>query len=193
MAQRGKSRKTVAKIKAAVKKSVKAAPARKAAKVSARPAAKAAARAKPKMAAKPQATAANLRPWMEDHLRRYLATNGADGHLWMGVPTLLLTTTGRSSGENRMLPLIYGRDGDRYLVVGSRGGAPDHPAWYQNLVANPEVQVQVRGDRFRARARTANPDERPRLWRTMTKIFPAYDQYQSRTSREIPVIILQRH
>jgi deazaflavin-dependent oxidoreductase (nitroreductase family) len=130
---------------------------------------------------------------MQDHLDRYLATNGADGHFWRGVPTLLLTTTGRKSGEERLLPLIYGRDGDRYVVVASRGGAPDHPAWYKNLVDNPEVRVQVGGDRFRARARTANRDERPRLWRAMTRIWPAYDQYQSRTGREIPVVLIQRH
>jgi deazaflavin-dependent oxidoreductase (nitroreductase family) len=131
--------------------------------------------------------------WIQDHLDRYLATNGADGHVWRGMPTLLLTTIGRKSGEERMLPLIYGRDGDRYVVVASKGGAPEHPAWYQNLIENPEVRVQVGSHRFRARARTANRDERPRLWRAMTKLFPAYDQYQSRTGREIPVVLIQRH
>jgi deazaflavin-dependent oxidoreductase (nitroreductase family) len=130
---------------------------------------------------------------LQDHIDRYLATNGADGHIWRGMPTLLLTTIGRTSGEERLLPLLYGRDGDRFLVVASRGGSADHPAWYKNLVANPEVRVQVGGDRFRARARTANRDERPRLWRVMTKLFPAYDQYQSRTRREIPVILIERH
>ena len=130
---------------------------------------------------------------MAEHLDSYLATNGAVGHIWRGLPTLLLTTTGRRSGEERLLPLIYGRDGDRYVVVASRGGAPDHPGWYKNLVDDPEVQVQVGSDRFRARARTANRDERPRLWRLMTKIFPAYDQYQAITRREIPVILIERH
>ena len=113
--------------------------------------------------------------------------------MWRGYPTLLLTTIGRQTNEERMLPLIYGRDGDRYLVVASRGGAPDHPSWYKNLVDHPQVKVQVKGDRFRARARTANRDERPRLWRTMTKLFPFYDQYQSKTAREIPVILIERY
>ena len=142
--------------------------------------------------AKSKAQPARLRPWIADHLARYLATNGADGHMWRGYPTLLLTTTGRVTNEERLLPLIYGRDGDRYVVVASRGGAPDHPSWYKNLVDNPAVKVQVLGDRFHARARTANRDERPRLWRTMTRLFPFYDQYQSKTAREIPVILIER-
>jgi deazaflavin-dependent oxidoreductase (nitroreductase family) len=129
---------------------------------------------------------------MADHIERYLATNGADGHIWRGVPTLLLTTTGRRSGEPRLLPLIYGKDGDRYLVVASKGGAADHPAWYKNLVVHPQVDVQVGADKFRGRARTANRDERPRLWRTMTKIWPDYDKYQATTQREIPVVVIER-
>jgi len=130
--------------------------------------------------------------WQQAHARRYLETGGQDGHIWEGVTTLLLTTTGRRSGEPRMTPLIYGRDGDRYLVVASRGGAPTHPSWYDNLVAQPEVQVQVMADRFRARARTATPAERPTLWKTMAAIWPPYDEYQTRTTREIPVVILER-
>jgi deazaflavin-dependent oxidoreductase (nitroreductase family) len=125
-------------------------------------------------------------------MRRYLATGGRDGHLWEGVPTLLLTTTGRRSGQPRTTPLIYGRDGDRYLIVASRGGAPSHPDWYENLVAHPEVQVQVMADRFKARARTSTAAEKPALWKTMTAIWPAYDEYQSRTKREIPLVILER-
>jgi deazaflavin-dependent oxidoreductase (nitroreductase family) len=105
---------------------------------------------------------------------------------------LLLTTTGRRSGLARTTPLIYGRAGDRYLVVASRGGAPAHPSWYENLVAQPIVQVQVMADRFKARARTATPAERPTLWKTMAAIWPAYDEYQQRTAREIPVVILER-
>jgi len=136
--------------------------------------------------------APKLTDWMEDHIRRYLETNGEDGHIWRGVPTLLLTTRGRRSGEPRVLPLIYGKDGDRHLVVASKGGAPDHPAWYKNLVAHPDVEVQVGAERFRARARAANADERPGLWKTMTKIWPDYDKYQSSTEREIPVVVLER-
>jgi deazaflavin-dependent oxidoreductase (nitroreductase family) len=132
------------------------------------------------------------RPWYAEHVDRYIETDGADGHDWNGKPTLLLTTRGRRSGEQRTLPLIYGRDGDRLLVVASRGGAPKHPSWYLNLLSDPEVDVQVKGDRFRARARPAGPDEKPRLWRTMTEIFPDYDDYQRRTAREIPVVVLER-
>jgi deazaflavin-dependent oxidoreductase (nitroreductase family) len=130
--------------------------------------------------------------WIADHLKRYLATDGADGHLWNGVPTLLLTTTGRISGAKQQLPLIYGKDGDRYVIVASRGGAPDHPGWYKNLVAKPEVSLQVAAERFAARARNATGDERARLWQRMAKIWPAYDEYQAKTSRQIPVVVLER-
>ncbi|HLF78671.1 MAG TPA: nitroreductase family deazaflavin-dependent oxidoreductase [Dehalococcoidia bacterium] len=129
--------------------------------------------------------------WQQEHARRYRETNGEDGHLWNGVPTLLLTTTGKSSGEQRTTPLIYGKDGNNYLVVGSRGGAAKHPNWYVNLAANPEVGVQVMAERFKARARAANPSEKPRLWDLMAKIWPAYNDYQGRTKRDIPVVILE--
>ncbi len=132
------------------------------------------------------------RPWFADHVDRYIATDGEDGHDWNGVPTLLLTTRGRKSGEARTLPLIYGRDGDDVLVVASRGGAPNHPRWYLNLEADPNVEVQVKGDRFHAHARTATPQERPRLWDIVTKVFPDYLEYQTRTTREIPVVVLER-
>jgi deazaflavin-dependent oxidoreductase (nitroreductase family) len=130
--------------------------------------------------------------WQQAHARRYIETDGKDGHVWESVTTLLLTTTGRRSGLARTTPLIYGRAGDRYLVVASRGGAPAHPSWYENLVAQPIVQLQVMADRFKARARTATPAERPTLWKTMAAIWPAYDEYQQRTAREIPVVILER-
>jgi deazaflavin-dependent oxidoreductase (nitroreductase family) len=130
--------------------------------------------------------------WQQEHARRYVATGGQDGHIWEGVPTLLLTTTGRRSGQARTTPLIYGRDGERYLIVASRGGAPTHPAWYENLSAQPEVQVQVMADRFKARARTASAAERATLWKTMAAIWPPYDEYQARTARQIPVVVLER-
>ncbi|MEV1011268.1 nitroreductase family deazaflavin-dependent oxidoreductase [Streptomyces sp. NPDC049881] len=130
--------------------------------------------------------------WVADHIRRYVETDGRDGHDWNGVPTLLLTTKGRTSGEWRRTALIYGTDGDAYVVVGSQGGRPEHPSWYLNLAADPEVRVQVWGDRFTARARTATPEERARLWPRMAEIFPQYDEYQSKTTREIPVVILER-
>ena len=132
------------------------------------------------------------RPWYAEHVDRYIATDGADGHDWNGKPTLLLTTRGRRSGEQHTLPLIYGHDGDRLLVVASRGGAPQHPAWYLNLLSDPEVGVQVKGDRFHARAHPAEAGEKPRLWRMMTEIFPDYDDYQRKTAREIPVVVLER-
>jgi deazaflavin-dependent oxidoreductase (nitroreductase family) len=128
----------------------------------------------------------------QEHVRQYLKTDGAEGHEWQGTTVLILTTTGRSSGEQRSTPLIYQRYGDDYLVVASKGGAADDPAWYLNLRAEPEVTVQVRGDRFKAHARTASAEEKPDLWRTMVAAWPAYDDYQSNTEREIPVVVLER-
>jgi deazaflavin-dependent oxidoreductase (nitroreductase family) len=131
--------------------------------------------------------------WVARHIRRYVETGGRDGHEWRpGVNTLLLTTRGRKSGLLRRTALIYGRDGDRYLVVASQGGADRHPAWYLNLVADPDVVVQVGAETFAAGARPATAEEKPGLWRIMTSIWPDYDQYQARTSRDIPVVILER-
>lgn len=131
--------------------------------------------------------------WVAEHVRRYVDSNGRDGHEWRpGVPTLLLTTRGRKSGKLYRTALIYGRDGDRYLVVASQGGAPRHPSWYLNLVADPRVDVQVGADRFAGRAYPASPEEKARLWREMTAIWPAYDQYQGRTDRQIPVVVVER-
>jgi deazaflavin-dependent oxidoreductase (nitroreductase family) len=130
--------------------------------------------------------------WVADHIRRYVATGGEDGHLWRGVPTLLLTTTGRTTGVPRRTALIYGTDGDDLVVVASQGGAPEHPNWYRNLDADPRVEVQVRADRFDATARTASGPDRSRLWLLMTSIWPAYDDYQAKTAREIPVVVLRR-
>jgi deazaflavin-dependent oxidoreductase (nitroreductase family) len=133
-----------------------------------------------------------LPSWMADHMRRYLETKGEDGHIWNGVPTLLLTTWGRKSGRALMVPLIYGKDGDRFVVVASKGGAPQHPGWYLNICANAEIEVQVAADVFKAHARTATADERPKLWKLMTSIWPQYDEYQERTDREIPVVLIER-
>jgi deazaflavin-dependent oxidoreductase (nitroreductase family) len=138
--------------------------------------------------------------WVSEHVRRYVETDGAEGHLWYGpdgtlaegVPTLLLTTIGRRSGQPRRTALIYGQDGDDHVVVGSQGGSPEHPLWYSNLVEHPEVNVQVGADRFTATARTATPAEKARLWPVMARIWPPYDEYQTRTDRDIPVVILSR-
>ncbi|MCC6454868.1 MAG: nitroreductase family deazaflavin-dependent oxidoreductase [Caldilineaceae bacterium] len=130
--------------------------------------------------------------WVREHIRGYIATDGKEGHIWKGVTTLLLTTIGRRSGKPRRTALIYGRDGDRYIIVASKGGAEEHPNWYRNLTDHPEVEVQVLDDRFHARARTATAEERPRLWDLMAEIWPAYNDYQKKTSRTIPVVILER-
>jgi deazaflavin-dependent oxidoreductase (nitroreductase family) len=131
--------------------------------------------------------------WVAKHVRAYVESDGRVGHEWRpGVHTLLLTVRGRKSGKLHRTALIYGRDGDDYLVVASRGGSPTHPSWYLNLVDNPDVEVQVGAETFNARARTATAEEKPRLWRTMASIWPDYDNYQTRTDRDIPVIILQR-
>ncbi len=130
--------------------------------------------------------------WVARHVRRYVETDGRSGHKWNGRQTLLLTTRGRKSGKLRRTALIYGQDGDRYLLVASNGGARNHPFWYLNLTAQPEVQVQVGADKFTARARTAGAAEKPRLWRLMAAIWPDYDRYQKRTSRDIPVVIVER-
>ncbi|MFL6127961.1 MAG: nitroreductase family deazaflavin-dependent oxidoreductase [Mycobacteriales bacterium] len=131
------------------------------------------------------------RGWVNEHIQRYVRTGGADGHEWKpGVPTLLLTTRGRKSGLLRRTALIYGRDGDSYVVVASQGGLPEHPAWYLNLDADPRVHVQVGSEELDARARTATGEERARLWRDMAAVWPAYDDYQRKTDREIPVVVL---
>jgi deazaflavin-dependent oxidoreductase (nitroreductase family) len=129
--------------------------------------------------------------WVAEHIRGYVESDGEKGHHWRGVQTLLLTTRGRKSGKLRRTALIYGRDGERYVVVASKGGAKEHPEWYLNLVVNPEVEVQAGADKFRARARTATAEEKPALWRLMTSIWPDYDRYQERTEREIPVVVLE--
>ncbi|GAA4224563.1 deazaflavin-dependent oxidoreductase (nitroreductase family) [Streptosporangium album] len=128
----------------------------------------------------------------KEHVDRYRATDGAEGHEWQGTTALILTTTGRKSGEQRDTPLIYQRHGDDYLVVASKGGADAPPSWYLNLQTNPEVEVQVLGDRFRARARVATSEEKPELWPIMAAAWPAYDEYQTKTDRDIPVIVLER-
>jgi deazaflavin-dependent oxidoreductase (nitroreductase family) len=125
-----------------------------------------------------------------EHVRRYRETDGDVGYLWNGVPTLLLTTIGRRSGGARTNALIFGRDGSDYLVVASMGGAPTHPNWYWNLLAQPSAEIQVRADQIRVTARTAEDDEKPRLWKIMSDGWPNYDVYQSRTDRVIPLVVL---
>ncbi|WP_283135195.1 nitroreductase family deazaflavin-dependent oxidoreductase [Rhizohabitans arisaemae] len=130
--------------------------------------------------------------WVAEHVRKYIETDGRVGHVYQGWTSLLLTTRGRKSGQPRRTALIYAKDGDRYLIVGSNGGSPTHPAWYLNMLDYPEVDVQVAADKFRARARAATPEERPALWKIAASAFPQYDKYQAQTDREIPVVILER-
>jgi deazaflavin-dependent oxidoreductase (nitroreductase family) len=127
-----------------------------------------------------------------DHIRAYRATGGEVGYLWNGVPILLLTVTGRRTGHPRTSALIFGRDGDDYLVVASRGGAAKHPLWYVNLQALPQATVEVKAERFNVVAHTASAEQKPRLWAIMTELWPNYDVYQSRTERDIPVVVLSR-
>lgn len=133
-----------------------------------------------------------LPDFMKEHMQRYLATDGADGHIWNGAPTLLLTTKGRKSGKPRMLPLIYQPDDKgNYVIIASRGGDDVHPGWYLNLVAHPEVQVQVMDKKFTARARQSTPEERGPLWSKMCSVWPDYSKYATLTERHIPVVVLE--
>jgi deazaflavin-dependent oxidoreductase (nitroreductase family) len=129
--------------------------------------------------------------WVAKHVGRYVESDGRSGHRWHGVDTLLLITRGRTTGKLRRTALIYRKDRGRYVVVASNGGSKGHPNWYRNLEADPRVFVQVAGEHFEATASTATSRQRPRLWRLMAEVWPEYDQYQTRTSREIPVVILR--
>ena len=130
--------------------------------------------------------------WQQEHARRYVESGGKDGHIWEGVTTLLLTTPGRRSGQARTTPLIYGRDGDRYVVVASRGGDDRSPAWLLNLQDDPEVEVAFKGAaRQRMRARVATPPERARLWPLVVADHRNYAAYQAKTSRQIPLVLLE--
>jgi len=127
----------------------------------------------------------------DEHVRQYEATAGKVGHDWNGASVLILQTTGRKSGQTRKFPLIYGRDGADYVVVASKGGAPDHPGWYKNLLAHPDAKVQVRGDLIAVTARTGTAEDRQRVWPVMTAQWPPYDEYQRKTARNIPVVLLR--
>jgi deazaflavin-dependent oxidoreductase (nitroreductase family) len=126
------------------------------------------------------------------HVQTYRDTDGEQGYHWRGTTILLLTTTGRASGEKRTTPLIHRTDDGTWIVVASKGGAPDHPDWYKNLEADPNAEIQVLAERIPVRARTAQGDERTRLWKLMAEVWPAYDEYQQRTDREIPVVVFER-
>ena len=145
--------------------------------------------------------APNLPKWMIDHANQYVSSGGKEGHMYkvtppgyseMTVPSLLLTTTGRKSGEKFTFPLFYGETGNSYIIVASKGGAPEHPGWYRNLLAHPEVEVQVGTKKLKAKARTATGEERARLWKKVVAAGPFFSDYQKKTTREIPVVRLKR-
>jgi deazaflavin-dependent oxidoreductase (nitroreductase family) len=126
----------------------------------------------------------------EDHVRLYRETNGEQGYIWNGAPILLLTTKGRRTGEGRTIPIIFTQYGDGYVIIASKGGSPTHPKWYLNILENANVQVQLKANKFDAIARTAQSPEREKIWAEAVKTWPWYDEYQNRTSRHIPVVVL---
>jgi deazaflavin-dependent oxidoreductase (nitroreductase family) len=128
----------------------------------------------------------------QEHVRVYRQTGGERGYHWRGTTILLLTTTGRVSGEERTTPLIHRTTDGTWVVIASKGGAPEHPGWFRNLEADPRATIQVRDERIPVRARVAEGDERERLWKLMTENWPAYDDYQRKTSRTIPVVVFER-
>lgn len=144
--------------------------------------------------------APNLPQWMKEHSERYLSSGGTEGHMYtiaragmpeMTVPSLMLTTTGRKSGEKYLFPLFYGTTGKSYFVIASKGGAPEHPGWYRNILGDPNVEIQVATLKTKAKARTATGDERARLWDEAVKFFPPYADYKVKAAgREIPVVVL---
>jgi len=132
--------------------------------------------------------------WVADHIRSYVETDGADGHIWRGVPTLLLTTKGRKTGIARRTALIYGRDGDALIIVASKGGHPSNPLWYENLVNDPEVEIQVGAEVASARASTITDQlSYERNWKMMVGIWPGFDEYKAKTSRVIPLVAIRPH
>ncbi len=143
-------------------------------------------------------TPANLPDWIGKHIELYLS-DPEKAHMWDAsmaggegfLPTLLLATEGRKSGEERLLPLIYKKIDNNYVIVASKGGAPEHPAWYLNLQATPECSIRVGTDGYEVTARDATGDERERLWGELAEVYPPYNDYKKRAgNREIPVVIL---
>lgn len=143
--------------------------------------------------------APNMPKWMVDHSNRYLSSGGTDGHIYtvklpsgetLDVPSLLLTTTGRKSGQKFIFPLFYGTTGKSYFIIASKGGAPEHPGWFRNILANPNVEIQVGTSKIPVKARIAEGEERARLWQQSLTFWPPYAEYQTKTEREIPVVVL---
>lgn len=127
----------------------------------------------------------------DEHVAQYEATGGTVGHDWNGTSVLILHARGRASGQVRKVPLIYGRDGEDYVIIASKGGAPEHPGWYKNLVAHPDIEIQVRDKVIPVTARTGSAADKQRVWPMMVKEWPGYAEYQAGTSRDIPVVFLR--
>jgi deazaflavin-dependent oxidoreductase (nitroreductase family) len=125
------------------------------------------------------------------HVSIYRATSGRLGGTFRGAPVMLLTTTGRKSGKPRTTPVLYVRDGETLATVASNGGKARDPQWWSNLRANPAGTVQIKGQLMTVKSRKADPQEKERLWRLLTGVYPTYDEYQTKTNRKIPVVILQ--
>ena len=134
----------------------------------------------------------STQPWVRDQVELIESSGGTKGTTLRGMPVVVVTNRGVKSGKLRKTPLMRVEHEGTYAAVASQGGAPTHPNCYHNLSANPDVEVQVQGDVFRATARTANDDEKARLWSIMTDVWPNYDAYQERTDRQIPVVVLTR-
>jgi deazaflavin-dependent oxidoreductase (nitroreductase family) len=128
----------------------------------------------------------------EEHVKRYRETDGAVGYMWNGATACLLTTKGRKSGADRTIAIIFKQVGDRYAIIASKGGAPTHPAWFLNILADPHVTMQIKGETFAGVARVAESPEREELWQASLGQWPNYDVYQSRTERKIPVVVVER-
>jgi deazaflavin-dependent oxidoreductase (nitroreductase family) len=124
-----------------------------------------------------------------EHVRAYRESGGERGYHWRGTTILLLTTTGRKTGEARTTPLIHRTDGDTWVVIASKGGAPEDPDWYKNMQADPDAEIQVRDEVIPVTMSTAEGAERSRLWELMCEVWPDYDDYQAKTDREIPVVV----
>ncbi len=128
----------------------------------------------------------------DEHVRVYRETDGETGYIWNGAPILLMTMKGRRSGKSRTIPIIYTQVGDKQVIIASKGGSPTHPQWYLNLLEDPNVEIQIKAEKFRGRARTAESPEREELWAEAVRTWPNYDVYQERTDRKIPVVVLER-
>jgi deazaflavin-dependent oxidoreductase (nitroreductase family) len=134
----------------------------------------------------------DMKDFNKQVIEEFRANGGKVGGPFEGAPMMLLTTTGAKSGQPRVAPLVYTTDGDRIVIVASKGGAPTHPDWYHNIVANPEITVEVGGEKFPARAEIAPEPDRTRLFNAQADLMPNFYEYQKNTDRTIPVITISR-